>query len=211
MRLVARCFKGDRSPHPCGRGGIGRRAGLRCQWVTPWRFESSRPHQCSLSMSCMALQVRARRAQWQVADFPEPGPRTPFRSRQQCRGIDGGGLRKRPRPSGRGKPRPQQGEVSLRNRLAVAAVMAAVAGLLLLLAGRLFRLLSALLAALTGLLLLLAGFLLRILALLAALIRHGVLLLSLSSSRTGDSGARFPPRFRQYRNQIAEGRAKQLN
>ncbi|HKA78792.1 MAG TPA: hypothetical protein VKD43_02115, partial [Xanthobacteraceae bacterium] len=57
-------------------------------------------------------------------------------------------------------------------------------------------------------LLLLAGLLLRILALLAALIRHGVLLLSLSLSRTADTVARFPPRFRQYRNQIAEGLAK---
>src|SRR6185312_1535056 len=27
------------------RGGIGRRAGLRCQWVTPWGFESPRSHQ----------------------------------------------------------------------------------------------------------------------------------------------------------------------
>src|SRR5262245_36851823 len=120
---------------------------------------------------CMALPVWARRAQWQVADFPEPGPHAPFRSIQQCRGIDGGGLRKRPRPRGRGKPRPKPGEVSLRNRLAVAAVLAAVAGLLLLLAGLLLRLLSALLAALTGLLLLLVWVLLRVLVFLCGCIR----------------------------------------
>ena len=30
----------------CGRGGIGRRAALRSLWgLTPWKFESSRPHQ----------------------------------------------------------------------------------------------------------------------------------------------------------------------
>ena len=107
---------------------------------------------------CMALPVWARRAQWQVADFPEPGPHAPFRSIQQCRGIDGGGLRKRPRPRGRGKPRPKPGEVSLRNGLTIAAVLTALARLLLLL----------------------AGLLLRILALLAALVLHGVLLCPLA-------------------------------
>ena len=30
---------------PSDRGGIGRRAGLRCQWVTPWGFESPRSHE----------------------------------------------------------------------------------------------------------------------------------------------------------------------
>ncbi len=29
---------------PCPGGGIGRRAGFRYQWVTPWRFESSPGH-----------------------------------------------------------------------------------------------------------------------------------------------------------------------
>ena len=28
----------------CGRGGTGRRARLRCVWLTPWEFESPRPH-----------------------------------------------------------------------------------------------------------------------------------------------------------------------
>ena len=35
----------------CGRGGTGRRAALRSLWVNiPWKFESSRPHQISLSL-----------------------------------------------------------------------------------------------------------------------------------------------------------------
>jgi hypothetical protein len=29
---------------PCGRGGIGRRAGFRFQWRKSWGFESLRPH-----------------------------------------------------------------------------------------------------------------------------------------------------------------------
>ena len=29
----------------CDRGGIGRRAGFRFQWVTPWGFESPRSHE----------------------------------------------------------------------------------------------------------------------------------------------------------------------
>ena len=32
---------------PRGRGGIGRRAALRSLWGNPWKFESSRPHQCT--------------------------------------------------------------------------------------------------------------------------------------------------------------------
>src|SRR6266566_2884899 len=32
-------------------GGIGRRAGLRCQWVTPWGFESPHSHVGSLRAS----------------------------------------------------------------------------------------------------------------------------------------------------------------
>ncbi len=36
--------------HLCGCGGIGRRAGFRCQWdIIPWRFESSHPHYFGVS------------------------------------------------------------------------------------------------------------------------------------------------------------------
>src|SRR5574337_485173 len=35
---------------PCPGGGIGRRAGFRYQWVTPWRFESSPGHHQNLSI-----------------------------------------------------------------------------------------------------------------------------------------------------------------
>ena len=47
----AGCLRRLRRPS-CGRGGIGRRASLRWQWVTPWRFESSRPHQSDSSKAC---------------------------------------------------------------------------------------------------------------------------------------------------------------
>jgi len=77
------------------------------------------------------------------------------------------------------------------------ALLAALARLLLLLAGLLLRILSALLsAALAGLLLLLAGLLLRILALLAALILHsGTPRFPLGKRITGEHGVRFPTHF----------------
>ena len=42
-----------------GRGGIGRRAGFRFQWVTLWGFESLRPHQ-SLAPLSMILGWQMR-------------------------------------------------------------------------------------------------------------------------------------------------------
>ena len=40
----------------CGCGGTGRRAALRSLWAnTPWKFESSQPHQIHQSITCYPI------------------------------------------------------------------------------------------------------------------------------------------------------------
>ncbi len=44
VELNIKSYYNDNGNHRRGRGGTGRRAGLRIQWGNLWRFESSRPH-----------------------------------------------------------------------------------------------------------------------------------------------------------------------